>query len=312
MPEHVERRVLERDLQRGGDRFVLRVERLVAPARRTEQRFQFRREHRAEGRLAVLPRHLHAFRPVSEVREIQLEAPLVLQLDQRLDLANVARLAVRRKAHHLELVAVIGEAEVLRHSEVKQAERVGEEHVPVDGQAGAGHAAPRRADEIAEAVNRADRGVVERRYERGARQVSRVMLHKASAAAHDGFIQAERLRDGGRQRAQARQVAGPGRHCAFRPVLEQEQRLAPQVRAGVARHGERVDVGGGQTGHLQADGDRLVGEPRDMLDAPEPLFFDRRDELSVADERGGYVAVVRVEAEDVHQVSDAMQFRHGV
>ena len=130
VPEHVERRVLERDLQRGGDRLVLRLERLVAPARRTEQRFELRREDRADRRLAVLPRHLHAFRPVPEVRQVQLEAAVVLQLDERLDLADVARLAVRREAHHLELVAVVGKAEVLRDGEVEQAERVGEEHVP--------------------------------------------------------------------------------------------------------------------------------------------------------------------------------------
>ena len=59
---------------------------------------------------------------------------------------------------------------------------------------------------------------------------------------------------------------------------------------------------GRQAGHLQADGDRLVREPRDMLDPPEPLLFDRRDELSVADERRRHVAVIGVEAEDVHGV----------
>ena len=67
--------LLEDDLQRRRDRFVPRRERLVGASRRSEQRFERRREHAAERRLAVVPRHAGAVGPVAEVREVQLEAP---------------------------------------------------------------------------------------------------------------------------------------------------------------------------------------------------------------------------------------------
>ena len=41
----------------------------------------------------------------------------------------------------------------------------------------------------------------------------------------------------------------------------------------------------------------------DVLDAPEALLLDGGDELAVADEHGRDVAVVRVDAEDVHVMS---------
>ncbi len=232
--QHVERRVLERGLQRRSDRFVLGVERLVVPARRPEQRLQLRREDRAERRLAILPGHLHALGPVPEVREVQLEAAFIFQLNQRRDFPYVPRFAVGSQAHHLELVAVVGKAEVLRDGQVEEAKRMGKEDVPVDGQARACDAPPRRADEVAEAIDGADRGFVEGRHEGGARQVSRVMLDEAGTAAHDSLVQPHRLRDRGRQRAQEGEVPSARCHRAFRPVLEQEQRLPPEMGARVA------------------------------------------------------------------------------
>ena len=37
-----------------------------------------------------------------------------------------------------------------------------------------------------------------------------------------------------------------------------------------------------------------------MFDAPESLFFDRGDELPVAQQRRRHIAVIRVKAEDEH------------
>src|SRR4029077_11138181 len=93
--------------------------------------------------------------------EIEREPPIALQVDERLDLADVTRLAVRGKAHDLELVAVLREAEILRDREIQQAERVRKEHATIDLQCGSADTSPRRADEIAEAVNRTDSGIVE-------------------------------------------------------------------------------------------------------------------------------------------------------
>ena len=65
--------------------------------------------------------------------------------------------------------------------EIQQAERVREEHA-IDRRQTAGRAQrPRRADEVAEAVDRADRGVVERRLRRSAGQMRRVMLDPVHA-----------------------------------------------------------------------------------------------------------------------------------
>ena len=142
VPQHVESGAFERDLQRGCDRLVLRLQRILAPPRRAEQRLELRRKHRTKRRRSILPRHLDAFRPVPEVRQVELETAVVVQLDQRFDLAHESRLAVRRKAHHLEFIAVVGEAEVLRDRQIQQPQRVGEEHPSLDGQPRSGDAGP--------------------------------------------------------------------------------------------------------------------------------------------------------------------------
>jgi hypothetical protein len=96
----------------------------------------------------------------------------------------------------------------------------------------------------------------------------------------------------------------------LRPVLQQEQRLAPEVGARIARHGKHVDIRCRDAAHLQAGSDRVVRKTRHVLDPSEPLLFDGRDKLSVADQRRRDVAVIRVEAEYVHGVSDTMRLRH--
>ncbi len=95
------------------------LERLVGAPRGTEQRFELGREHAADGRLTVVPRHRHAIGPVAEVRQVEFEAAVVVKPNELAQLVGLAGLAVRRQTHHLELVAVLGEAEVLRDGEVQ-------------------------------------------------------------------------------------------------------------------------------------------------------------------------------------------------
>src|SRR5262245_62018352 len=121
---------------------MLRLHRLVGPPRRTEQRLELAGKDRAKCRLAVLPGHLHAVVPMTEVRKIELEPAVALQVHQRLDVANKARLAVRREAHDLELVAVLGEPEVLRDREIKQSKRVREKHAAIHLEPRAGKPPP--------------------------------------------------------------------------------------------------------------------------------------------------------------------------
>ena len=81
---------------------------------------------------------------------------------------------------------------------------------------------------------------------------------------------------------------------------QREQPLPPEVRLGIARDGERIDVTRLGAGHRQARADRLARKAGVVLDAAESLFLDGRHELAVAQDGGGDVAVVRVDAEDEH------------
>jgi len=72
------------------------------------------------------------------------------------------------------------------------------------------------------------------------------------------------------------------------------------VSLGIARDGERVDVTRFGAGHRQARTDRVPRKAGVVLDAAKSLFFDGRDELAVAQDGGGDVPVVRVDAQDEH------------
>src|SRR5690349_10593306 len=42
-------------------------------------------------------------------------------------------------------------------------------------------------------------------------------------------------------------------------------------------------------------------KPRPVLDAAEPLFLDRGDQLPITQERGRHVAVIRVQSQDIRR-----------
>jgi hypothetical protein len=60
---------------------------------------------------------------------------------------------------------------------------------------------------------------------------------------------------------------------------------ASEVRAGVPRQGEVVDVRGSETRGLEAVADRAVAKRGVMLQAGEALFLERGHEAAVDDER---------------------------
>ena len=235
-----------------------------------------------------------------EVREIELEAAGVADAHERADLAREAGLAVRREAHHLELVSVLGKAEVLRDGEIQHAERMREIDASADADPRAVEDAPRRADEVAESVDRTDGGAVERADVRRARQMRRVMFDGHRPAADARRIEIERGGDRVGQRSDLQDVSGAIADRAARAMSEEIQRLPPQMRARIARDGEQIDVGRRHARHTQALGEREVRKAGAMLDAAESFLFDRGDELAVANERGRDIAVVRVEADDNH------------
>ena len=261
-------------------------QRLRRLARRPQQPLELRREHRADRGFAVFPRHRHAVGPVTEARQVELERPIVADVNERSDLPRIPRLAVRREPHHFEFVAVLGKAEVLRDGQVQHAERVGKKHTPVDGDPCPVEHAPRGADEVAESVDRADGGVLEGTHVRGAGQVRRMVLDGRGPAADAGRIEIERGGDDVRQRADLDHVLRAIGDRAARPVPQQEQRLPPQMRPGIAGHRKPVDVGRRGARHPQAFRDRAMRESGAMFDAAEALFLDRGDQPAVAHERG--------------------------
>ncbi len=215
------------------------------------------------------------------------------QLVHRLD---VTRLAVRRKAHDLALVAVLRKAEPLRDGRVEDPERVREQDAVEHAEARAAPMRENRAREVAEAVDGEDGGLLERRDEEGAGDVGlmvldvvhprsdRVPLHPeglGELAAHAGGVLESLL-----QEAEARRVA------------ERAEELLPRVRLRVGADGDVVDVGDREAGVRETPSGCLRRKPRAVLDSVEALLLGRRDELALHDERRGGVAVVGVESED--------------
>ena len=127
LPQHPEDDLLEPSLEGRRHVLVVRLQRPVA-ASRSEVAFHRRApERRQLGRPAV-PRHRGALDVVPEVVEAELVAEAVAPDDPAEDV-QVLRLPVGGEAHHLVLVAVLGEAEVLRDGRVEDAERVRERHL---------------------------------------------------------------------------------------------------------------------------------------------------------------------------------------
>jgi len=88
-------------------------------------------------------------------------------------------------------------------------------------------------------------------------------------------------------------------------MAEQEPGLAQQVRPWVARHREDIDIGRRNPAHRQAGLHRLARKAGHVLDAPVALFLDRGDELAVAHQRRRHVAVIGVEPENIHEVTES-------
>jgi hypothetical protein len=84
------------------------------------------------------------------------------------------------------------------------------------------------------------------------------------------------------------------------PVAEDEEETAPIVDAGLAVDGDVVEVTEAQAGFAEAEFGGFSGEAGPVLDAPEALFFGGSDDATIANEAGGGVAVVGVEAQDGH------------
>ena len=154
---------------------------------------------------------------VAKILEVELEGAVG---QERHDLAHgieVRRLAIRRKPHHLVFVAIMGKAEILRQRLVEDAERMRKIHAAVlPRDRSPLPDAPSRTGEIAEAVDRNDHGLLERRHVKGRGQMREVMLDSVERSAEALAWKALASRSGiparlRRLRKRARTSPGSGR-----------------------------------------------------------------------------------------------------
>jgi hypothetical protein len=85
-----------------------------------------------------------------------------------------------------------------------------------------------------------------------------------------------------------------------RPASKSVERLPPEVSLWIPRHGEAIDVFRLQAAHLETRTNGLQGKPRPVFDASKTLFFNGGDEHTVAHQSRRDVAVIGVDAQDVH------------
>jgi hypothetical protein len=293
--------LLEARLQRGGEIFVVRGDRILRPPGRPEQLLERGRPHVADDRRALVPLHQHLLGPVPEVLQRQRKAAARRERHEAREAIGVTGGAVRRQPHDLVLVAVVREAQVLRERQVEQAERVREEHAVTHVERRAPSVPDRRADEVAKPVDRADRRLVEPARVERTGEVCGMVLDETRARRHVARPETQRAIERATEIALS-SGASPvrtdepprGRMSHGKP------RLPPQVRAGEPRHGEPVDVLGACAGHAEARVDRVHRHASRVLEAGEPFLFEGGDQDAVVEESRRHVAVIGVEPEDQH------------
>ena len=125
-----------------------------------------------------------------------------------------------------------------------------------------------------------------------------VVLDVVDLGPESSRVESERLRKRGVDIADFRCVLQSGFEVArARTVPDRAEKLLADVRPGVARDGEVVEVVRRDSTFLEAPAGGEARKPGDVFDPAEALLFGGRDELAVDDEGGGCVAVVRVQAE---------------
>ena len=124
MIEHVKRDLFEAQLQTRRDVALAIGQRGSGLARGAERAAQTRRKRSGQSPATRAPRHLNAFRVMPEVIQIQSKLPALFRANDLAKLVDKARLAIRREAHHLSLIAVMRKPEKLRRRGVDDPGRV--------------------------------------------------------------------------------------------------------------------------------------------------------------------------------------------
>src|SRR2546428_7055238 len=112
-------------------------------------------------------------------------------------------------------------------------------------------------------------------------------------------IQAQPLPDGLRNCSYSAEILRPiGYQPEAGPIPKRKDRLARQIGSRIPRDGEIIYFFGPYCGHLETGENRLAWKTRPVLDAPEPLLLDRFDQLAVAQQNGGDISMVGVDAKN--------------
>ena len=165
-------------LERCGDIVVALFQRLSGRPSRAEGLHHALAEQLGHDRLTGVPGHLRPHPMVPKVVHVQFEIQPATGADHALEHIAVDRFAVRRQPHHLVLVPVLGEAEVLGHRRVIQAQGVREQHPAPDLYVAFGGRTPQHAGEVPQPVERQDGGLVVWGAVEGAGGVGDVMLYE--------------------------------------------------------------------------------------------------------------------------------------
>ena len=188
---------------------------------------------------------------------------------------------------------------MLGDGRVIHSERMRESDGALDVHARAFARAPHGAGEIAEAVGGKQRRLIERRNVERAGQVRAMVLDAMELRAQALDVGVEGLGHGFGDADELLEhlgaFAGKARHA------QGVEQLGAEPGPGIARHGDVVHVGDGDAGFLQAVANRRDREARRVLDAIEALLFDRGDELAVLHQGRRGVAVVGVDAKNIHR-----------
>ena len=296
----VQRRVLDGQLQRGGDVSVALQHRLTRSPGSAERVVEAAGQRREA--LAVV-----------EVGLVEPERALVAESHDFAELAAETRLALRRDAHDAELVVLALEAEEVGDGRLQQAEAVRHLRHAEDLDLVAAADAERRRRDLAPPVHLEDRRALVRTGEERRRHVALVVRHDVEApvtSAAQGFhrLQVAQRRVDLVVEDVVRAELGRLEEALAVPV----EHLLAQTEPRVVRDGDVVDVAHVGAGEIQARLHGAAGVAAGVLLAREPALGRRSDHAPVAHERCARVLVPQsAQAQDQHVTTPLRRAANG-
>src|SRR5437667_6666174 len=111
-----------------------------------------------------------------KIGKVEFERPTRLQPNDAVHLVDVDRIPVGSQAHHFIFVTIMGKAKVVRNRFVKNSERMRKVYVTLDRYVAITTPSPGRTREVAEPVDRHDRGITKWRHIVGREKVAQMMF----------------------------------------------------------------------------------------------------------------------------------------